>query len=612
MSGRDVVEAIVIGLVSSAEEATLTESIELRALGPINSTDTDPGLILDSDMCPDDDNNNHSSANINTNNNNNNSDNDNISYYDRRIRSPTTSDVMSPIAIIRSPPSVHSIGALSTHDEVVHSDRYTRANPYYSSSYSVVGPTAASSSGEDERMHAQKQKGLALLASPAGRTLSGDGLRSCPRRKSSFAPNSSFRRSPSYVKSMKRAPSDHSINTLSTDQDDGQQQQQQFNLRDELLNCEQKELFQFLHEDFDTSNNYFSETVGFGSAVIDPDTDSLVFDSKLDESLLSDRKVSSGSLRSNLSNISNSIFQTLEMRRGGSFSGSIDKVFNRMESPNVRKRFSDNVSQKDMEREPLVEHSEFDHLIENFDKSLTDLKKESSLSLERSSAAATVLSAETQSKGAPDTAIVIRRPKPSNGNATARSSIKLKRRSLEKQKKVHDDDFQSHPPDGAVPQQQSLGNSAVTSPINGSSPVMRVRSEFHNSFDRIKRSSLIDRVEEENDKAASTVLVPLKVESEKLPRKEFRIEDSSPLSKKHKSDENLKPDELNLEQLVRTKSLPKKGILITSAAAANPIVNAAVGQDTTKDSPAKSDKSASSSSKKSKKGKSPKSGKTNG
>lgn len=418
---------------------------------------------------------------------------------------------------------------------------------------------------------------------------------------------------------MNRIPSDNSIKTLSADTTTSPPKTQtsattSSNLRDELLNCEQKELFQFLHEDFDNSNNYFSDTVGFG-AVVDPDTDSLMFEGPVDDSLLSDRKVSSGSLRSNLSSISNSIFHTLEMRRGGSFSGSIDKVINRIESPALmRKRLSDNASQKDMEREPLVGNSDFDCLIESFDKSLTDLKKDSSsMSLDRNGKyLASSANPEDHSKSnsssnsAPDT--VIRRA-PRAFDRTSSSSVKLKRRSLEKQNKVLDEEFEG-------PQTQQPTKDGVKSPSNNGSPTMRIRRSFNNSYDRIKRSSLIERVEEENEGERSG---PLRVESEKLPRKEFRINDE----KKHRSDENLKQQQQQQQEQVcavfAANILPSHDVMIGGGSRKSVSHVDAIPQNlhtaVVVDSPSKSEKSSksgksSNSSKKSKKSKkSPKSGK---
>lgn len=69
-----------------------------------------------------------------------------------------------------------------------------------------------------------------------------------------------------------RLPSDLSINSISNEHDDIFTHQ---NLRDELLNCDQKELFQFLNDDFDNSHNYFSDTVGYGTVATGPHMGSL-------------------------------------------------------------------------------------------------------------------------------------------------------------------------------------------------------------------------------------------------------------------------------------------------------------------------------------------------
>uniref|UniRef100_A0AAG5D3I5 Uncharacterized protein n=1 Tax=Anopheles atroparvus TaxID=41427 RepID=A0AAG5D3I5_ANOAO len=150
-------------------------------------------------------------------------------------------------------------------------------------------------------------------------------------------------RSPSTSSSLRKAIaaanrlSDHSLNTLSIDHDE---LINQMNLKDELLNCEQKELFQFLNDEIDGSNNYFSETVGYSSAIVDADTESLLMNSgghtRKDDVIYSpDRKISNGSLKSNLSSISNSIFQALECRRGGSISSSNTTDNNRSLHPQL-------------------------------------------------------------------------------------------------------------------------------------------------------------------------------------------------------------------------------------------------------------------------------------
>lgn len=348
-----------------------------------------------------------------------------------------------------------------------------------------------------------------------------------------------------------------------TDPTDPEELPNQMNLRDELLNCEQKELWQFLSDDFDNSNNYFSETVGYGSALIDPDTDSLVFDDgRRDDSVFSDRKVSSASLRSNLSNISNSIFQTLEAKRGGSIAGSIDKMYH--------------------DKKPLVETSEFDHLIESFDKEMTDLKKQSSLSLERKPS---IKVSHDKTSSLPATLeatdIVRRRPKPVHAVPTDGGSVKIKRRSLEKQKKISDDDFH-------VTAEIKKICDQLQAPFSNDMGGLKPKSDFHASFERIKRTSLIERVEEVEERQ------PLKVESEKLPRKYLGKElslEPLPLKICH-SQENIK---------MSTSHMPKTG-------SAFPVQHRQV--DTVKsvtldiDSSEKSD----SDSRKTTKGKSPKSG----
>lgn len=421
---------------------------------------------------------------------------------------------------------------------------------------------------------------------------------------------------------MNRIPSGNSIQSLFTDRDGSGHQPVNpntattatSNLRDELLNCEQKDLFQFLQEDFDNSNNYFSDTVGYGAAVIEPDTESLVFDGRGADSLASDRKVSTASLRSNLSSISNSIFQTLEMRRGGSFSGSIEQVLNRLESPIMRKRFSENLSQKDMDREPLMANSEFDCLIESFDKSLTDLKKKSSLSLDRNLAkhlpsppgerANPEHLPKSISSSSKETATVVRRGRSASARAFDRnsSSVKLKRRSLEKQKKVNDEEFESLPEGRNVKK-----DNAIINLLPNESPTMRMRSPFNSSYDRIKRSSLIERVEEELEGER----MPLRVESEKLPRKEFRIEEDH--LKRHHSHETLKHEELGAATVTNFFPLEinrERTISISKSVAPDVPIDAQTKEnDSPSSKSAKSGKSSTSSKKSKKSKKSPKKGK---
>lgn len=314
-----------------------------------------------------------------------------------------------------------------------------------------------------------------------------------------------------------RLMSDQSINSISNDHEVEVFSQQ--NLRDELLSCDKKELFQFLNDDFDNSHNYFSDTVGYGSALIDPDTDSLMFDSKRDTSLFSPvRKASTASNKSNLSYISNSIFETLEQNRGGSISESIDR-----KSLRQIKAATEPYPHCD-ELEPLVQDSEFENIIASFEKELSSIKN-STCSLQRQLSAIS-RTPDTQAKGSFEKSsstntyeeILPMRQNNNNSNQSTRDSVKLKRRSLEKQMKI-DDDFNvsheikkicdnmqapfadSHMRSSGTKvdlKQSSSYSGGSTGKINNLiiSPKPRRRSEFHNSLDRIKRSSLIDRVDE--------------------------------------------------------------------------------------------------------------------
>ncbi|XP_031618644.1 sodium channel protein 60E isoform X2 [Contarinia nasturtii] len=309
-----------------------------------------------------------------------------------------------------------------------------------------------------------------------------------------------------------RLMSDQSINSISNDHEVEVFSQQ--NLRDELLSCDKKELFQFLNDDFDNSHNYFSDTVGYGSALIDPDTDSLMFDSKRDTTLFSPvRKASTASNKSNLSYISNSIFEALEQTRGGSISESIDR-----KSLRQIKAASETYQHCD-ELEPLVQDSEFENIIASFEKELSSIKN-STCSLQRQLSAIS-RTPDTQAKGSFEKSSstntyeeILPMRQNNNSNQSTRDSVKLKRRSLEKQMKI-DDDFNvpheikkicdnmqapfadSHMISKGIKVDLKQSNSYS----GGStdiiiSPKPRRRSEFHNSLDRIKRSSLIDRVDE--------------------------------------------------------------------------------------------------------------------
>ncbi|EDS44185.1 voltage-gated sodium channel [Culex quinquefasciatus] len=400
----------------------------------------------------------------------------------------------------------------------------------------------------------------------------------------------SQQRSPSTSSSMRKAVlaanrlSDHSLNTLSIDQDE---LLNQMNLKDELLNCEQKELFQFLNDEFDSSNNYFSETVGYSSAIVEADTESLLLNSKKEDIIYSpDRKISNGSLKSNLSSISNSIFQALENRRGGSICGSLDKQ-HMPQRPMISVDNGSLLSRPDSDdKEPLVKTSEFDDIIHSFD---TELKSLKSLSLGRShSQTEPPTSPERErrnsdtitcpSKAVMEEVVRLRRPKSStvcnyrsskdnnntHGNNTSdndsntcnnnprtstgndsnssntdsntQRSEASKRRSLEKQRNITDEEFnmgleikklcdQLQAPFAAAQQDKQFLTPGLDPPTTSNNNnnnistipiVFRRKNDFHSSFDRIKRLSLIERVEEGNEDEKATVP---KVSSEKLPRK---------------------------------------------------------------------------------------------
>uniref|UniRef100_A0A182PBH0 Sodium channel protein n=1 Tax=Anopheles epiroticus TaxID=199890 RepID=A0A182PBH0_9DIPT len=396
---------------------------------------------------------------------------------------------------------------------------------------------------------------------------------------------STHQRSPSTSSSLRKAIaaanrlSDHSLNTLSIDHDE---LINQMNLKDELLNCEQKELFQFLNDEIDGSNNYFSETVGFSSAIVDADTESLLLNSRKDDVIYSpDRKISNGSLKSNLSSISNSIFQALECRRGGSISSSTmdnNKAHVQLAAAAARPMIAiDNgslQSRRDSDdKEPLVKASEFDEIIHSFE---TELKSLKSLSLGRSHSQTDHGSPERERRnsdscpGRPpilEEVVKLRRPKSStvctapagvhanrssgsssgsagadqsDGSGGQQRSEASKRRSLEKQRNITDEEFnmgfeikklcdqlqapfaaagtQAASSEHGSPQSANgvnlTGGSISTIPI-----VFRRKNDFHSSFDRIKRLSLIERVEEAKDEEEHQTQPLPKVSSEKLPRK---------------------------------------------------------------------------------------------
>lgn len=306
-----------------------------------------------------------------------------------------------------------------------------------------------------------------------------------------------------------RRPSDQSVNTLSNEHDEYLTQS---NLRDELLNCEQKDLFQFLSDDFDNSNNYFSETVGFGNTVIDPDTDSLVLDSKNDDftgesPIPARRKTSSSSIRSNFSYLSSSIFSALEQKRGGSISESVDR---KMINSDSEKLNSD-------DHEPLMKDSEFENIIASFEKELNEIKK-STASLNRNISVASCDSDDNmgnkkRSSIHSNQTVLPRQKTVDNSAKNDNDSVKIKRRSLEKQNKVDDGFSVSNEIRKICDNIQAPYSDISTNP---DIPSLRRKGDFHSSFDRIKRTSLIERVAEtvdENNVRTHQVL------SEKLPRK---------------------------------------------------------------------------------------------
>ncbi|XP_065369010.1 sodium channel protein 60E [Calliphora vicina] len=374
-------------------------------------------------------------------------------------------------------------------------------------------------SEEHDESYLQYQKSL-LTRSPSYRKSLDRLSQSSDQSQRSLIPSRS-------LKSDEDGHSRHSLNTISMEHEE--LLSNQANLREELLNCDQKELFQFLQDDIlDNSNNYFSDTVGYGSAIMEADTDSLiVVDGRREE-----RKPSTSSIKSNLSYISNSILQTIESRRNGSHSS------------NGNGHDSDNL--------PLVEHSEFDNIIQSFEKELEEIKK-STTSLERrlSTLSEPSPAADEANKAilehiavitgasertAADEVVAPLNPYDSYDlsavprrqhtlpASSSRASAKIKRRSLEKQRKI-DEDFsitneirkicdQMQAPFATV----EAMSVAATQASGAQSPFMRRKSDlFSAQFDRFKRMSLIERVEEvpEEEKPIST----LRMESERLPRK---------------------------------------------------------------------------------------------
>ncbi|XP_055627097.1 sodium channel protein 60E isoform X2 [Toxorhynchites rutilus septentrionalis] len=554
------------GTQQSKDEPTATESLELRTLNPISSSRIDPNeqSIHISDSQP------YDEAYL---------------QYQKSLlnRSPSYRKSLDKTSSRTS--SAHSLAnsLAKCHSPLVQEVLNAGSTYLRNSNISLIqSPRPVPRREDNHFLVADRKSSLekSITASPP---------------QSASQPLSQ-QRSPSTSSSMRKAVlaanrlSDHSLNTLSIDQDE---LINQMNLKDELLNCEQKELFQFLNDEIDNSNNYFSDTVGYSSAVVEAETESLLMSSthaKKEDIIYSpDRKISNGSLKSNLSSISNSIFQALESRRGGSICGSIDK-----QRPTIAVDNGSMLSHRDSDdKEPLVKASEFDDIIHSFD---TELKSLKSLSLGRShSQTDPPLSPEFERRNS-DTCPVkplleevvrLRRPKSStvcnyrrsnkdnndtHGNKTSdndnnentcnnnprtstgndsnssntdsntQRSEASKRRSLEKQRNITDEEFnmgleikklcdQLQAPFAAAQQELNNGPPILmtslgppTSQPTGSNNistipiVFRRKNDFHSSFDRIKRLSLIERVEEGNEDEKAVVQPP-RASSDKLPRK---------------------------------------------------------------------------------------------
>ncbi|XP_051859441.1 sodium channel protein 60E isoform X1 [Drosophila albomicans] len=376
----------------------------------------------------------------------------------------------------------------------------TDTDPYAYAPDQRSGSFARGDSLQDaDEAYLKYQKSL-LTRSPSYRKSLDRLSQSSGQSQRSLLPSRSLR---SEESAMRRHSSGHSLNSISLEQDE---LLSQANLREELLNCDQKELFQFLQDD---------------------------------EELLGKKKLTTNSIKSNLSYISNSIMQTLDSRHSGSHSSHANGQ---------------------PESEPLMEHSEFDNIIQSFEKELEEIKRSTS-SLERkiSTLSEPSPAADEATKAIMDHIAIITgasertaadevvhplnpydsydlssvpRRSQSVSAAAQRQSVKLKRRSLEKQRKI-DEDFsisneirkicdQIHAPFAAMEALAVAATSGSSSNSNnvtsGQSPFARRKNDpFSVQFDRFKRLSLIERVEElpEEDKPIST----LRIESEKMPRK---------------------------------------------------------------------------------------------
>lgn len=326
----------------------------------------------------------------------------------------------------------------------------------------------------------------------------------------------------------------------------------------------------------------------------------MIIDLKRDQCTFSPaRKASVVSNKSNLSYISNSIFEaSAEQAPGYSISESVHRrSMNQSKSDESYAHHCD-------ELEPLVQDSEFENIIASFERELSSIKN-STCSLQRKLSAISRAS-DSQAKDSLEKSsstntyeeiLPMRQPtnrnnndnNNSNGNcnslidnntdntapnnylvngnsnshmrndnSTARmNSVKLKRRSLEKQMKIDDgfnvcqeirkicDHMQAPFAEmharqtgnisdanaisaGNLKQSSSLNGipSGTSHLLSGSPSAIRRKSDFHSSLDRIKRTSLIERVDEsvwENDTLhmlqQSTDLQPILPQSEKFPRK---------------------------------------------------------------------------------------------
>lgn len=178
--------------------------------------------------------------------------------------------------------------------------------------------------------------------------------------------------------------SSHSLNTISLEQEE-LMSSNHTNLRDELLNCEHKDLFQFLQDidqniingqnhdqDQDHERDYHQK---IKSSLLSQQQVAGVAGT-VAEGTVSLRKPSTSSIKSNLSYISNSLLQNFDAHRnsGASFTGK--------EQTTNGDCVSLGLGSLGMGLGLGLGHSEFDHIIKSFEKELDEIKK-STTSLER-------------------------------------------------------------------------------------------------------------------------------------------------------------------------------------------------------------------------------------